>query len=220
MADYLFDYLLLILTIIFGYLFGSIPWGYLISRIKGIDIRKVGSGNIGAVNVGRILGFKWGLFVFGLDFLKGLLPVKLTLSFLHPLCACEGDWLKASGADWFIALVALLPVLGHLFPIWLKFKGGKGVATTIGVIFPLLDGNILLIFLLIWLLILFISKIASFSNLLMASFLPLTLWLSSSSLAYFILGLGLFALIWWAHRENLKRIKENQEPKIKFKSAL
>lgn len=206
-------YFYLILFIIIGYLFGSIPWGYLISKAKGIDIRRVGSGNIGATNVARALGPKWGFFVLGLDFLKGVIPVYLALNFLvsHQYIN-KGDWL--------ISLVALSAVLGHIFPVWLGFRGGKGVATALGVIVVLLKWQILLLFLLIWILVLFISQIASFSNLLMISFLPLTLWLGSSSLAYFILGLVLFVLIWWAHRENLRRIKENKEPKIKLRKTI
>jgi len=94
------------------------------------------------------------------------------------------------------------------------------VASTLGVIFILLDWKILLPLLLVWLLVLAISQISSFSNLLMVSYLPLTLWLSSFSLAYFILGLALFALVWWAHRENLQRIKEGRESKFQFKKSL
>jgi len=191
--------------VIFGYLFGSIPWGYLISKAKGIDIRKVGSGNIGGTNVIRALGIKWGLLVAVLDVLKGVIPVYLALNFLV--------------FDWQIASVAITPVLGHIFPVWLGFRGGKGVATTLGVIFILLDWKILLPLLLVWLLVLAISQISSFSNLLMVSFLPLAFWVSSFSLAYFILGLALFALIWWVHRENLKRIKKGVEPKLKLKKS-
>jgi len=203
---------LFLILIIFGYLLGSIPWGYLISRAKGIDIRKIGSGNIGSTNVIRALGTKWGLLVAILDFIKGAIPAYLAINFLTP-------HRYIAGPDWPIALVAFTPVLGHIFPVWLGFKGGKGVATTLGVLFVLLDWKILLPLLFAWLLVLVISQISSFSNLLMMAFLPLALWISSFSLAYFILGLALFALIWWAHRENLKRIKEDREPKINLKKS-
>jgi len=202
-----------LLLIIFGYLLGSIPWGYLVSKVKGIDIRKIGSGNIGGTNVLRALGIKWGLLVAILDLLKGVIPVYLAINFLtsHQYIV----W-----GYWQIASVAITPVLGHIFPVWLGFKGGKGVITTLGALFVLLEWKILLPFLLVWLLVLAISQISSFSNLLMVSFLPLTLWLSSFSLAYFTLGWVLFALIWWTHRENLKRIKEGVEPKLKLKKSL
>lgn len=202
-----------LLLIIFGYLLGSIPWGYLISKVKGVDIRKVGSGNIGGTNVIRAFGLKWGLLVAILDLLKGVIPAYLAVSFLTP-------HQYIGGRDWQIASVAITPVLGHIFPVWLGFKGGKGVATTLGALFILLEWKILLPFLLIWLLVLAISQISSFSNLLMVSYLPLALWLNSFSLAYFILGWALFVLIWWVHRENLKRIKEGVEPKLKLKKTL
>lgn len=196
----------LIFLIIFGYFLGSIPFGYLISKTKGIDIRKVGSGNIGGTNVGRALGFKWGLLVSILDILKGAIPVYLATKFLI--------------FDWQIVLVALAPVLGHVFPVWLNFKGGKGVGTTVGALFILLSWKLMLILLLGFLLVLVIVKIMSFTSLTLASFLPLALWFSSFSVVYFILGLILFFLIWWTHRENLKRIKEGTEPKFKLKKTI
>lgn len=195
----------LVLLIVFGYLLGSIPWGYLVSKAKGVDIRKVGSGNIGGTNVVRGLGLKWGLLVGVLDVLKGVIPVFLATKFLS--------------FDWQIALVAISPVLGHIFPVWLNFKGGKGVATTVGILVVLLGWQNLLILLLIWLLVLAIFQIMSFTNLLLIVFLPLVFWLHSSSLIYSILGLALFALIWWAHRENIQRLKEGKEPKFKPKKT-
>ena len=196
----------LIFLIIFGYLLGSIPWGYLISKAKRIDIRKVGSGNIGMTNVLRVLGFKWAALVSILDIVKGVIPVYLAINFLV--------------FDWQIALVAISPILGHIFPVWLKFKGGKGVATTFGALFILLGWKFFLILLLIWLLVLAISKIMSFTNLLLASLFPLILWLSSFSLAYYIFGIILAILIWWTHRENLQRIKEGRESKFKLKKTI
>jgi len=196
----------LIGLVVFGYFMGSIPLGFLISKAKGVDIRKIGSGAIGSTNVARALGLKWGLIVAILDIVKAVIPVYLATRFFF--------------LEWQTALVAITPILGHVFPVWLNFKGGKGVASTLGVIFILLDWKILLPLLLVWLLVLAISQISSFSNLLMVSYLPLTLWLSSFSLAYFILGLALFALVWWAHRENLQRIKEGRESKFQFKKSL
>ena len=196
----------LIFLIIFGYLLGSIPWGYLISKAKRIDIRKVGSGNIGMTNVLRVLGFKWAALVSILDIVKGVIPVYLAINFLV--------------FDWQIALVAISPILGHIFPVWLKFKGGKGVATTLGVLFILLGWKFFLIWLLIWLLVLAVSQIMSFTNLLLASLFPLILWFSSFSLVYYIFGIILAILIWWTHRENLQRIKDGREPKFKLKKTI
>ena len=196
----------LIFLIIFGYLLGSIPWGYLISKAKRIDIRKVGSGNTGMTNVLRILGFKWAALVSILDVIKGVIPAYLAINFLV--------------FDWQIALVAISPILGHIFPVWLKFKGGKGVSTTLGVLFILLGWKFFLILLSSWLLVLAVSQIMSFTNLLLASFSPLILWFSSFSLAYYVFGIILAVLIWWAHRENLQRIKDGREPKFKLKKTI
>ncbi|MCJ7829528.1 glycerol-3-phosphate 1-O-acyltransferase PlsY [Patescibacteria group bacterium] len=196
----------LILLLIFGYFLGSIPFGFLISRAKGINIRKVGSGNIGGTNVSRALGLKWGLLVTILDLLKGVIPVYLATKFL--------------AFDWQIALVALSPVLGHIFPVWLNFRGGKGMATTVGALFVLLGWKFFLMWILAFIFVLAIFQIMSFASLSVSSLLPLVFWFSSFSFAYYVLGVVLAILIWWAHRENLKRIKEWVEPKFKFKKSL
>ncbi|MBV9464206.1 MAG: glycerol-3-phosphate acyltransferase, partial [Verrucomicrobiae bacterium] len=106
---------------VLAYLAGSIPFGLLVARARGVDIREVGSGNIGATNVGRALGKKYAYLVFALDFGKGILGVWLARRVI-------GDALPS--LPWWIVSSALATVLGHSFPIWLKFKGGKGVATS------------------------------------------------------------------------------------------
>src|SRR4030042_1853772 len=126
----------LIDLIILGYLLGSFPTGFLLCKVKGIDIQKIGSGATGGTNVSRALGWGWGAFVGIMDVLKGLVPVYLAINFLS--------------SDWQIAIVAVFPVLGHIFPVWLKFKGGKGVATTIGVLFFLIGIKGLLTLILVW----------------------------------------------------------------------
>jgi len=196
----------LILLIIFGYLFGSISFSYLIPKAKGIDIRKIGSGNVGGTNVIRALGLKFGLLATILDLLKAVIPVYLATRFLL--------------FDWQIALVAITPVFGHIFPVWLNFKGGKGVGSTVGVLFILLGWERFLILLAIWLLVIVIFQIMSVASLLMASFLPLFMAYFSYPLPYYFLAMALAILIWWAHRENLKRIKEGIEPKFKFKKTI
>jgi len=119
-----------LITILLAYLCGSLPFGLLIARaVAGIDIREKGSGNIGATNVGRVLGAKWGIAALLLDALKGLLPVLLI-----PRCFAESD------TGWFdlLSVVAgVSTVVGHMFPVWLKFRGGKGVATSLGVVLVL-----------------------------------------------------------------------------------
>ncbi|TFG35769.1 MAG: glycerol-3-phosphate acyltransferase [Parcubacteria group bacterium] len=140
-----------------------------------------------------------------LDILKGVIPVCLAQNYLS--------------FGWQIALVAVSPVLGLIFPVWLKFKGGKGVATSAGALLVVLGGKYVLILLLIWILTLLIVRVMSFASLTMASFIPLMLWLHTRSLSYFFLGIALSCLIFWAHRENIKRIKTQTEPKFKFKKS-
>lgn len=195
-----------ILLIIFGYLVGSIPFSYLIPKAKGIDIRKVGSGNVGGTNVSRALGWKYGLLAGILDLLKAVIPVYLATRFLL--------------FDWQIAMVAITPVLGHIFPVWLGFKGGKGGGSTAGVLFVLLGWKHFLILLVIWLIVIAIFQIMSVTSLLMSSFLPLFLAYFSYPPPYYFLVIALAILIWWAHRENLKRIKEGTEPKFKLRKTL
>ncbi len=189
-----------IILLIFAYLLGSIPSGYLIAKAKGVDIRKVGSGNIGGANVARSFGWKWGLLVGLCDLLKGFIPTVLAVMFLD--------------SQWQIAVVALFTVLGHIFPVWLSFKGGKGVATTFGILAALFGWKIFLIWIGVWVLLLFIFKITSVTNLLMITFVPLIFITVFNSLPYFVLGLFLTGIVWWAHRQNLKRIIEGKELKM------
>lgn len=192
----------LILLIIFGYLLGSVPWGLLISKAKGVDIRKIGSGNIGGTNVVRGLGFKWGLLTGFLDVVKGVIPIFLAVKFLS--------------FDWQIVLVAVSPVLGHIFPVWLNLKGGKGVATTVGLLSVLLGWPNFFILLLAWIVVLAVLRIMSLTNIILSALLPLILWFIHYSPVYSVLGLVLFFLICWAHRENIQRLKEGKEPKFKL----
>lgn len=111
-----------------GYLMGSFPTAYVVARrMRGVDIRTFGSGNVGATNLGRLMGKKWAVFVTAVDMLKGALPVLAARFLGYP----EGD----------IAVAAVAAVLGHNYPVWLNFKGGKGVATTYGTLFLPVPGN-------------------------------------------------------------------------------
>ncbi len=118
-----------VLLILAGYLIGAIPFGYLVARWRGVDILRQGSGNIGATNVGRVLGRTWGLLVFVLDFAKGAGPTLVGRFAPQP-----DDWLP----DALPVLVGVAAFLGHMFPVYLRFRGGKGVATGAGVVAVLL----------------------------------------------------------------------------------
>lgn len=121
------------LLILAAYLIGAIPFGYLVGRLKGVDLFKVGSGNIGATNAGRVLGRAWGVLVFALDYLKGAVPVAAVIP-LSARIGAEGD------PELLRALAAAAAFLGHLFPVYLGFRGGKGVATGAGVVSVLVPG--------------------------------------------------------------------------------
>lgn len=192
--------ILLILFIIAGYLFGSIPFGYLIAKLKKIDIRKKGSGNIGGTNISRTIGFKYGILVSALDIIKAIIPIYIASRYLSQ--------------DWQMALVSISPVLGHIFPIWLRFKGGKGVATVAATIFMILGWKYSLIFLSFWALTLFTLKIMSLTNLIIILFLPILFWIKTNSTTYVVLGFIYILLIWWTHKENIKRLRQGIEPKI------
>src|SRR3984893_13794048 len=151
--------------VILCYLIGSFPSGYLVGKSQGIDIRQHGSRNIGATNVLRVMGKKWGYLVFLCDSLKGFLAVKL------------GVLLAAgTGADATLAGVVggICCIVGHNYTVWLGFKGGKGIATSIGVLLAIVPILIVVIVLLVWLPVFFIWKYVSLASICAALSLPLT----------------------------------------------
>src|SRR5262245_27486533 len=133
-------FLLAAFTVLISYLIGAIPFGYLIARWRGVDIFKVGSGNVGATNVGRVLGWRFGILVFVLDFAKGALPVLVSTGVVSSGWVAIHSSLIThhSSLGWLPVLAGLSAVIGHLFPIFLRFHGGKGVATGAGVVVVLL----------------------------------------------------------------------------------
>lgn len=181
----------------FGYLLGSIPFGVLITRMAGMgDIRKVGSGNIGATNVLRTGRKSLAAATLLGDGLKGTVAV-LIAAMWGPNTAI---------------LAGLGAFLGHLFPVWLGFKGGKGVATYIGVLIGL-DWRAAAAFALIWLAMAVAFRFSSLSALVASAATPLVLWwLGEGQMAE--LAFLLTALLWWKHRENIHRLMRGQESKI------
>lgn len=189
-----------ILLLISGYLLGSIPFGYIIPKIKGINIKNIGSGGTGATNVSRALNKKWAVLVAILDILKAAIPVYLAVTYLN--------------IDWQIALVALSPVIGHNFPVWLNFKGGKGIATSVPAIIVFAGILPFSIALIIWVILLKTTKLMSLNNLIIWFFIPFMFWFHTHSLVYFLLGFIFFVSALWSHQGNLSRLYNNKELKL------
>ena len=192
--------LLFLLACLVAYLLGSIPVGYLVAQSQGVSIRQVGSGSTGATNVTRNLGWGWGVLVGVLDFFKSFLPALLA-----PRLFSE---------SWQIFLLSALPVIGHIFPVWLKFKGGKGVAAIFGILGAFFGLPIFLAFLLLWYVAVRLVDIMSLVNLVVALLIPLAFWLKFTAIAYVIFGLLLGGIICWSHRENIRRLLAGDENKI------
>jgi glycerol-3-phosphate acyltransferase PlsY len=195
-----------------SYLLGSIPIGYIVGKVAGIDIRKSGSGNIGATNVLRVLGKKYGYAVFFLDALKGFAAVRICLALVSTTPAARAY------ADFFALLGAVVCVVGHAFPIWLKFKGGKGVATSAGVIIGLMPLAAVILFP-IWFIVFEISRYVSVASICAAISLPITIALflkfkvmDSVVLLYFSLALAVVVV--WQHRSNFSRLLNGTEQRF------
>jgi len=185
---------------VLSYLFGAIPTGYLLFRwSERKDIRKFGSQSIGATNVLRLKGWKYGAIVVLFDFFKGFLPVFIAdRLFEDPL---------------FTALCGLLSVIGHCYPVFIRFRGGKGVATTVGV-YAGIAVTPLLIILSLFLIVVLVTRYVSLSSLTAAACYPLAALLSGENRYAIILGLVLFALIAFQHRSNIQRLIQGNEHKI------
>jgi glycerol-3-phosphate acyltransferase PlsY len=199
------------LIVVAAYLLGSIPFGYLIVRLKaGTDIRATGSGGTGATNVSRSAGKAAGVLTLILDGLKGVAAVLLARSV----------WSSAPEAGWWVALAGLAALLGHIFPIWLGFRGGKGVATGVGV-FLMLSPLAVAVAVIIFLIIVWSTRYVSLGSILAAISIPLFIWLQHRFLApVSILGplmfLAIFGtlLIVFAHRANIGRLRQGTENKF------
>lgn len=203
-----------ILSVVIAFLIGGIPFGYLVARVVlRDDIRKHGSGNIGATNVGRVCGWKWGSLVLVLDALKGLLPTL----------ACH--WLTSSNSS--VHLLQLLTILtgisaiaGHMFPVWLGFKGGKGVATALGVVL-VISWEASLVALLFFVITVILSRMVALASIAAAlAFMVTQLILHGNKtldpayLPMTIFSIVIPLLIIWRHRSNIQRILRGEENRI------
>jgi glycerol-3-phosphate acyltransferase PlsY len=189
------------LLILFAYLVGSIPIGVLLARLKGKDPRKTGSGNIGATNVMRSAGKVLGILTLLGDVLKGFIPTFIAMRLGVP--------------DLFIALVGLATFSGHLFPVFLKFKGGKGVATGAGV-FLAINYPVILISFVIFVIVFFIWKYVSLGSLVGTAIIPLLFALLKAPLEYILFSLLIACCVFIKHKDNIKRLLAGTENKVKF----
>jgi len=195
-----------------GYLVGSLPAGYIAGRIAGIDIRKVGSGNIGATNVLRVLGKRFGYAVFLVDFLKGVGAVVLSIFIAKSGRQSESMWELCA------TLSGVCCVIGHVYPVWLRFRGGKGVATSIGVLFGLVP-LAALIMSTVWILTFETTRYVSVASITAALALPITVgamfWLKYlNTPVLFYLSLCLAAVVVVRHRSNISRLRNGTEPRF------
>ena len=189
----------LFIIIISSYLMGSIPFGYILTKtFLNKDIRNIGSGNIGATNTLRTGNKFIGYSTLVLDILKAVIPII---------------YIKFNFTE-YIYVSSLSVFIGHVFPLWLKFKGGKGVATYVGILFCI---NIIfgIIFIFTWLLLYFISKYSSLSSLIASISIPIYIlfFLEGKNIFFFII---MFVLIFFTHRENVKRLINKEESKTKI----
>ena len=205
-----FNYLLILLFFSFmGYLIGSVPFGLVLTKMSGLgDIRNIGSGNIGATNVLRTGNKKIAFLTLILDGSKGALALFLLTSILT-----NTSILNLYKSELIMSVVAISSVLGHCFPIWLNFKGGKGVATGFGTIL-FLNLIVGIIALIIWVLIAKLFKISSMSALISYFLIPFLMIFNSAENYFIIASIFISLICWFQHRENIKRLLNRTEPKI------
>jgi len=195
-----------ILLPIASYLVGAIPFGLLIGRLAGIDVRSSGSRNIGTTNVNRLLGKKFGIITLILDCLKGFLPIFLASKLLP----------EGSSREMILLLCGILAVVGHMFPIYLGFKGGKGVATGLGV-FLYLSPVAVVISCVVFVVTVTLSGFVSAGSLLASGLFPLWLLLLEQPVGAVLTGVIIAGLIWIKHHENIGRLIRGQEKSWKKK---
>jgi acyl phosphate:glycerol-3-phosphate acyltransferase len=198
-------------VVVASYLLGSIPFGYMAGRLAGIDVRNFGSGNIGATNVVRLLGKRYGYPVFALDFLKGLAAVTLSSAVAR---IADAQW---PSAEMFGISAAISAVVGHSFPLWLKFRGGKGVAVAAGALFGLMP-LAALIGIAIWVGVFLTTRYVSAASIAAAIVLPLVIGLTtrgeSDGKGLFYASLCLAAFVVWRHRSNVSRLIHGSEARF------
>jgi len=188
----------LLLTIL-SYLLGSVPSGFIIGALSGVDVRNAGSGNIGATNVARLLGKRLGLLTLLADLAKGFVPVMIAQ--------------KLDMSDLGIAQVAIAAFLGHLYPIFLRFKGGKGVATAFGTLLGIAPAATLVLLAVFTVAVIF-CRIVSLGSIAAALAAPFALWALHYAAIFVMVSAFLGGMVILRHRENIKRLLDGTEPRF------
>ena len=185
-----------VILFVLAYLVGAIPFGVIVGKVfYGVDVRQHGSGNVGTTNVFRVLGKKAGVVVMIADVLKGCIPALIAVSLFGP---------------WPGIIIAAAPEVGHMYSIFLKGSGGKGVATGAGIVLALVPA-IFLICLLVWIAVILTTRYVSLASLVAAVLVPLLTLLLSEPAAYKIAGVLVTLIIFWAHRSNISRLLKGTE---------
>jgi len=187
------------LLVLFAYLLGSVPTGYILGSLAGVDVRKAGSGNVGATNVARVVGKRHGIFTLVADIAKGFVPVVIALNLG-----------LTSTATAFVGMAAFL---GHLYPVFLGFQGGKGVATALGVFLGLAPWATLVL-MVIFVLVILTTRVVSLSSMVAAASAPIVFWLLSSPPLLTGTSLFIALMIVLRHRGNIQRLLSGTEPRV------
>jgi glycerol-3-phosphate acyltransferase PlsY len=190
-----------VILLVLAYLAGAIPFGLVVGKLfYGVDVREHGSGNVGTTNVFRVLGKKAGVAVLICDMLKGYVPAAIAAALFNP---------------WFAVFIAAAPVVGHIYSIFLKGKGGKGIATGAAVVLALVP-LVFAIILVVWIVLVLTTRYVSVASLTASFLVPvLTIWFHEP-LPYEIAGVLVAVIVWWAHRGNIQRLLAGEENRVRL----
>lgn len=199
-----------------AYFLGSIPWGYLAGKLNGVDLHKEGSGSTGATNALRVLGKPWGYTVFALDTLKGSLAVIAAFQISSRFFASTPTETISAGV-----VAAIFAVIGHSYPVWLKFQGGKGIATSAGIMLALFPWPVFASGLLVWLVLFYSTRYVSVASLGAAVALPsssaVMWWLGDCDAIRTSIAAAMCVLAVWRHKSNISRLMAGTEKRFEKK---
>jgi glycerol-3-phosphate acyltransferase PlsY len=199
-----------------AYFLGSIPWGYLAGKLNGIDLHNEGSGSTGATNALRVLGKPWGYTVFALDALKGSLAVLAAFQIgAHFFASTPTEAISAG------VVAAIFAVIGHSYPVWLKFQGGKGIATSAGIMLALFPWPVFASGLFVWLVLFYSTRFVSVASLGAAVALPTSSavmwWLGDCDAIRTLIAAAMCVLAVWRHKSNISRLMAGNEKRFEKK---